>query len=70
MATLQRLNITPGPIFHQAAIDWISDCEWGDMDQEDIDELSGVQAYRAIRRFYSGGVLQFIDDNDLTGWGE
>ena len=39
-------------------------------DQEDIEGLSGVQAAKAIRRFYSGGVLQFVEDNDLTGWGE
>lgn len=35
--------------------EWISDCEWPDLDQEAILELSDIQVLRGIERHVDGG---------------
>jgi hypothetical protein len=44
------------------AREWIADCVWADLDQEDIDALTDDQVTRGVRRHYSGGVAQFVSD--------
>jgi hypothetical protein len=41
---------------------WISDCVWDDLDDEVLASLSDRQVVNGIRRHYSGGVAQFMDD--------
>ena len=41
---------------------WILDCEWGDLDAEDIPELSDTEVINGIARNYDGGIEGFILD--------
>jgi hypothetical protein len=41
---------------------WILDCEWGDLDAEDVPELSDTEVINGIARNYGGGIDQFILD--------
>ena len=44
-----------------AAREWIADCQWPDLDPEDIDDLTPVEVERAIRIHYEGGIKAFIE---------
>jgi hypothetical protein len=41
---------------------WILDCQWGDLEEEDISELSDTEVINGIARNYDGGIDQFILD--------
>jgi hypothetical protein len=41
---------------------WILDCEWGDLDEEDVPELTDTQVINGIARNYAGGIEGFILD--------
>lgn len=41
---------------------WVSDCVWGDLEPEEIDELTDDQIMRGVARRYDGGIAQFIAD--------
>jgi hypothetical protein len=45
-----------------AARDWISACMTGDEDFEDVYELTSNQLESMIRRYYDGGIEQFLID--------
>lgn len=42
------------------AREWISDCEWGNLDPEDIAELSDIDIVRGVAKYYSGGWEEFL----------
>lgn len=41
---------------------WVADCEWGDVDSDNVDQLSDEAIIRGVRKFYAGGVAQFLAD--------
>ena len=45
-----------------AAREWILDCQWEDLDEEDIPELSDTEVINGIARNYDGGIKGFILD--------
>jgi hypothetical protein len=52
----------PEPII-RAAREWVKDCEWGDLEPEDVDRLTRRLLVRGVERHYEGGWLQFVADN-------
>ncbi len=42
--------------------DWISDCTWGDLDPEEIDDLPDEAVVRGVDTHYDGGVAGFLAD--------
>lgn len=45
--------------------EWISDCQWGDLDPEDIADLSELEVLVGVHRSYDGGLPAFMSDNSL-----
>lgn len=41
---------------------WIADCPWGDLEGQDVSELSAIEVVGGVRRFYEGGLVQFLSD--------
>lgn len=41
---------------------WLSECDWQDVDAEDIAELPDETIRRAVDKHYCGGVRQFVRD--------
>lgn len=39
---------------------WLSECEWADVDAEDIAEMSAEQVLRAVCDHHDGGVVGFL----------
>ena len=48
------------------ARDWLKDCTWQDMDEDDFDELTAEQITRGVARHYDGGLVQFLQDAGVT----
>jgi hypothetical protein len=46
------------------ARNWIAECVWGDLEEEDISQLPETQVIAGIQRHYSGGLEQFIRDGE------
>ena len=44
------------------AREWIKDCEWANIDDEEIDELSDLEVLSGIENHYDGGLRQFVKD--------
>ncbi|AFZ61228.1 peptide ABC transporter substrate-binding protein [Anabaena cylindrica FACHB-243] len=44
------------------ARDWIKDCGWGDIEDEDVDDLTDKQVEKAVQKFYDGGINSFKND--------
>ena len=42
----------------------IADCQWADMDDDDIKNLTDNQIIKGISRHYSGGWPQFLADGE------
>lgn len=40
--------------------EWISDCQWSDLDEDGIAELSPLQVLRGIERNVDGGLAEFM----------
>lgn len=40
--------------------DWVKDCQWGDITEEDIDEMSDEEIIKGIKKHYSGGLKGFL----------
>ena len=39
---------------------WLSDCEWADVDAEDIAAMPAERIIAAVRRHFDGGVVGFL----------
>ena len=61
---LTSANIEVSKEALSAMREWVSECQWGDLGDGDIDELSDEQILRGVQRSYSGGIAQFIRDFD------
>ena len=46
----------------KAAKEWVSECEWGNLEPEDIQHLTALELVRGIDKNYSGGWEQFLYD--------
>lgn len=46
--------------------DWFKDCEWQDLDEEDIDAMSDEELIRGIEKHYGGGLVEFINANQYV----
>jgi hypothetical protein len=46
----------------QQARQWLAECVWGDIDDDDINGMSDARIVSGIARHYSGGIEQFIED--------
>jgi hypothetical protein len=42
------------------ARDWVSECEWADMDDDDLSELTDKQIIQGITRHFDGGWSGFL----------
>jgi len=45
--------------------EWIKDCQWEDLETEDIDEMSDQGIINGVKKHYEGGLQQFIKDSNL-----
>lgn len=43
--------------------EWIADCDWADLESEEVNELSDTEVVTGIRCHYEGGVEQFLRDS-------
>lgn len=44
------------------ARDWLKDCVWQDMEEDDFDGLSAEAVTRGVHRHYDGGLIAFLQD--------
>lgn len=44
--------------------DWIADCQWPDLEPEEIDQLTDDEIIKGVKKHYSGGLEQFIADGN------
>ena len=44
--------------------DWLLDCDWADVDSEDIEAMPTSLILEAVKRHYRGGVAGFMRDCD------
>lgn len=42
-----------------AAREWIADCVWRDIDQDDVNQLTPDQVERGVARHFDGGIAGF-----------
>jgi len=42
------------------ARDWLRDCVWADMEDEDFDDLSDNQVRRGVENHWEGGWADFV----------
>jgi hypothetical protein len=42
------------------ARDWIAECEWADLGEEDVEDLTDAQALSGAGRKFVGGLEEFI----------
>lgn len=40
--------------------EWLSECEWADIDADEIATLPANRIIRAVARYYEGGIREFI----------
>lgn len=40
--------------------EWVSDCQWPDLEPEDIAELTPIQVLAGVNRNVDGGLREFI----------
>ncbi len=48
----------------QEMINWLADCQWGNMEAEDFEYLSNDELTMGIINHYNGGLQQFIKDGE------
>ena len=51
-------QLTPEQI--EAGREWISDCQWGNLDPEDIAELEPIEIVRGVDKHFHGGWEEFL----------
>lgn len=40
---------------------WIKDCDWPDLETDEVDELSAEEITRGVHRHYDGGLVAFLE---------
>lgn len=45
----------------QYAREWISECVWADLEEEQIKELSDEQVIKGVKKHFCGGIPAFIE---------
>jgi len=46
--------------------DWIADCSWNDLDQEEVKQLPVSEVVWGVAKHYDGGIHQFLRDADTS----
>ena len=46
-------------LMHQDAMDWLISCDWPDVDEYEIRNLSDLECLAALETHYAGGILGF-----------
>lgn len=46
-------------LMHQEALDWLLSCDWPDVDEYEIRNLSDLECLAAVEVHYEGGILAF-----------
>ena len=46
-------------LMHQDAMDWLISCDWPDVDEYEIRNLSDLECLAAVETHYDGGILGF-----------
>ena len=46
-------------LMHQDALDWLLSCDWPDVDEYEIRNLSDLECLAAVEVHYDGGILGF-----------
>jgi len=49
------------------ARDWLKDCEWTNLEENDIDRLSDVEVLGGVENHYDGGIHQLVRDCLMEG---
>lgn len=45
--------------------EWVKDCQWQDIEKEDVDSMTDSELLTGIKCHYDGGIDQFIKDSVL-----
>ena len=48
------------PEYIEAAREWLKDCSWADMEDEDFDDLPDEKIKAGINNYYAGGIPEFL----------
>lgn len=48
---------------------WVADCDWVDVDSDNVAGLTDEQIIGGVDRHYDGGLWQFLADGDYTNGG-
>ena len=61
------------PTVIKEAREWISECQWPDLEPDQVAELSDEQAIAGVRRHFDGGLEEFLRcsmplDLDFEAW--
>lgn len=46
--------------------DWLSECQWADVEPEEFDAMADDLVIRGVERHYVGGVTQFLKDGGVN----
>jgi hypothetical protein len=60
----QKSHVPGGERLMRAARSWVADCEWADLAGGDIADLSDIQVYAGVNRYYEGGWAAFVTAED------
>src|SRR5579862_5063716 len=55
---------TENPDLIKQMREWVKDCQWADLAEEDVDELSEEELLRGIQNNYDGGIREFIRNSN------
>jgi hypothetical protein len=57
---MSREAFAADPALVEAGREWLLDCEWPDVDEDEIRELTATQVTSGIARHYAGGLAEFV----------
>lgn len=46
--------------------DWIADCVWSDLHEDEVDDLTDAEIVGGVARHYCGGLAGFLADNEAV----
>jgi hypothetical protein len=56
---IESMRVRLADLMHEDAMDWLLSCEWPDVDDYEIRNLSDLECLAAIECHYEGGILAF-----------
>lgn len=61
---LKQLNLDQIADLVNDMRDWIKDCQWNDVDDEDVDAMTDEELLRGIEQHYDGGLPMFLRNSN------